>query len=84
MITLKLNDETKFNFNVIHESNGYYGGCYNIKNFKDLTNPCLNSNIKIILVIGLPGSGKTNYIKQYNINYHNIDDIFLIIIIFLK
>lgn len=76
LILLKLNDGTEFSFNIIHESNGYYNGWYNIRNFKDLTDPCFNSTIKIILVIGLPGSGKTNYIKKYNTNYHIIDDIF--------
>lgn len=69
-----LSDGSIFNLNFRHTSNGYYSGYYKLTEFKSLIPIQLNSKIKIFIVLGLPGSGKSTYLKKFN-DCYIMDDI---------
>lgn len=84
---MTFNDDSIFKFSLVNISNGYYDGWLSIK-IKSIENIENNENNKdknateLIIVIGLPGSGKTKYcnmiIKENKNMYDkiiNYDDI---------
>lgn len=66
LIHLKLSDGNIFSFQFYHYSNGYYSGGYYIKNFVDKHPIKPNKYINFFIVIGLPASGKTTYLKKFH------------------
>jgi hypothetical protein len=65
-------DGQQFPFKLIHISNGYYTGSIECKWRCALcvdTNVTYPPNAKLIIIVGLPGSGKSTYARHYNVIY---------------
>lgn len=63
-----------FMFAHLNYSNGYYTSNINVNSSKTFVNSYKNKT-NIIIIIGLPGSGKTTYLKNIRTTYHKYDDI---------
>lgn len=67
--------ETEFPFLLVNSSNGYYDGYIEYKwekmNFYPSSFP---STAELVVVVGLPGAGKTSYVLQNYSGYHIYDD----------
>jgi len=66
--------ESEFPFRLINSSNGYYGGYIEYGWEKMYFNPSFPSTTELVVVVGLPGAGKTSYVLQNYSGYHIYDD----------
>ncbi len=75
-ITFNLESGREFSFILRNSSNGYYSGSIELKfeHIKTLNEMEINSTSKIIIVCGLPYSGKSTYISENYQKYEQIDD----------
>lgn len=67
---MEFSDETFYTFMLINYSNGYYDGCYVIRIVQDFVCTA-DSDLDLTIAVGLLGSGKTYYIKEFERNYKN-------------
>lgn len=66
-------DKSEYIFILVNESNGYYSGWMEINKFTKIINVNEN-NTQIMIIIGLPGSGKSTFsIKQRELYGKNIE-----------
>jgi hypothetical protein len=63
-------DKTTFPFLLLNLSNGFYDGWLETH----YTNHCNIEKNKLVIIVGLPGSGKTIFSKKYYKNYICYDD----------
>lgn len=57
-----------------NSSNGYYSSYISIKILNNFWNSNIISNSKVVIITGLPGSGKSTYMKNNYQKYVNFDD----------
>lgn len=61
---LQFEDGNEWYFLLVNDSNGYYDGWTDMETFSNPFDVTENKT-KLILVVGLPGSGKTSYAEKY-------------------